>query len=252
MISLILLAILILAVIFSFVVLLLWRNSSKRLSFIICVVIPVLVVAVIISLLVESHVRRNIDVYELTKLIDALEINERGNRLYNSEEEKLAYMDTLRQYTKKIDKIAENDSLISLMIGNNLEIKEKISQTQKVLSNQEKRYSRLNPIDTTFYIITSLERADSLISLIEPDNTTLSVLNIAFIQKKENDPASAAVLMLIKDNKTLFCRFYKPQGKLNSFMFPNLFDEGVVLRLGYLTRNGDNNIFHYVSFTPHE
>ena len=251
MISLVFLIILILTILIAFAVRLSSKSASRRFSLIVCVTLPVLVVAFFVALLFEASFRRAAELHEMDSMLEALKFNMQGNRLYNSEEEKLTYLDSLRIYQSRINAIAKNDSIISLFLGENQEMKERISQTLSTLSNQEKRYTRLNPIDTTEYKLSSSEECATGIRLIEPDNVSLPILNIAYIQADLTSSTRASVLMLVKDENILFCRFFVPRQGVNAFMFPNLFKEGAELRVGYLTSEAGNNIFHYVNYTPY-
>lgn len=228
------------------------KETSKSISKMVCVVLPVVVIAFFIVLLVGNRFRRMADLQELTQLLEALEVNEGGNRMYNSEQERLSYLDTLRQYQSKVSMIAEKDSLISLFIGESSDLRERISHTQQVLSNQEKRYSRLNPLDTTTYVISSSERVDSIIHLITPDNLKLPVLNVAYVLQDMPASTKASALIILNDTDTLFCRYFEAQAGVNAFIFPNMFHQGVELRLGYITSQDGINTFHYVNYIPYE
>lgn len=252
MISLIFLTLLILALLLAFALRLSIKSASKHYSTLICVVVPLLVLSVIIVLIVESSMRRTIENRELKTLLEAVEISKHGNHLYDSESEKHQYMDSLKMLKNKLTVISENDSLLGIFLGEDSEMQNRISRAQTALSNQEKRYSRLNPIDTATYYVAHSVKSDSLIRLIEPDNTELPVLNIAYIPKEQNRSTVASVLMLIKGDSVLFHRNYKSQLGVNAFLFPNLLDEGTELRIGYLTREAGVNTFHYVNYTPNE
>lgn len=251
MISLVFLIILILTIFTAFAVRLSSKSASRRFSLIICVALPVIIVGFFVALLSEASFRRTTELHEIDTMIEALKLNQHGNQLYNSEEEKQTYLDSLRLFQAKIKAIADNDSIISLFLGENQMMKERVFQTLSTLSNQEKRYARLNPIDSTEYNISSSEKCVTGIRLIEPDNVSLPILNIAYIQSNLPPSTLASVLMLVKDDNILFCRFFTPRQGINAFMFPNLFKDGAELRVGYLTSANGNNIFHYVNYTPY-
>lgn len=226
----------------------LFRNQSKRVSRVLSITIPVLVLVFFIAILAENHYHRYAQEKELTSINTALEYTLRP-RLFRTDLERQACIDSLKIYDFQVKDIAEWDSVISLFVGKDSVMRRQIKRTGSVIEKQIKRYSILNKIDTCTYHVEQREPGD--FKMIEPDNTKSPVLNVAFVIKDIPETATVALLSLCKGDTITYQQCYELKNGINAFLFPNKFDEGVELQLGYLTEEDDAHTFHFKRYKPH-
>lgn len=212
------------------------------------ITIPVLVLVFFIAIFVENHYHRNAQEKELTSINTALEYTLRP-RLFGTDLERQACIDSLKIYDLQVKDIAEWDSVISLFVGKDSIMRRQIKRTSSVIEKQIKRYSILNKIDTCTYHVEQRESAD--FKMIEPDNTVSPVLNVAFVINDIPETATVALLSLCKGDTITYQQCYELQNGINAFLFPNKFDEGVELQLGYLTEENNAHTFHFKRYKPH-
>ena len=87
--------------------------------------------------------------------------------------------------------------------------------------------------------------------LLEPDNNELPVLNVAFVINEIPETATLALVTLNKGDSIIYQQSYELQNGINAFLFPNKFNEGVELHIGYITEQDKINTFHYKRYRPH-
>lgn len=225
-----------------------FRNQSKRASYVLSITIPVLVIVFFIAILAENHYHRTAQEKELTSINAALEYTLRP-RLFGTDLERQACIDSLKIYDLQVKDIAEWDSIISLFVGKDSIMRGQIKRTSSVIEKQIKRYSILNKIDTRTYQVVQSKPAD--FRMIEPDNTVLPVLNVAFVIKEIPESATVALLSLCKGDTITYQQCYELQSGINAFLFPNKFNEGVELQVGYLTEENNTHTFHFKRYKPH-
>ena len=247
MISIILLFLLILIVILALVLRITFKNQTKRFSNVLCITIPILVVVFFVAIIAESYYHRMVQEKELSSLNLALKYT-LSPRLFKTDVEKQNCIDSLKNNDLQIYEISEWDSIISIFVGKDKKMSAQIERTDSVIKKQIRRYSILNNLDTCTYSINKKELAD--FKLLEPDNNELQVLNVAFILKEIPETATSALIALNKGDSITYQQFYELKNGINSFLFPNRFNDGVELFVGYITEQDKINIFHYKRYKP--
>lgn len=248
MISIILLILLVFIVFFALVLRVTFKNQTKRVSNVLSITIPVLVVVFFVAIIVENYYHRTVQEKELSSLNMALDYTLRP-RLFNTDLERQACIDSLKEFDLQINEIAEWDSIISLFVGKDKKMSAQIERTNSVIKKQIRRYSMLNKLDTCVHNIERKEQVE--FKLLEPDNNELPVLNVGFVIKEIPETATLALVTLNKGDSITYQQFYELQKGVNAFLFPNLFNDGVELRVGYVTEKDKINTFYYKSYRPH-
>ena len=198
-------------------------------------------------MIVEKHHQRAVQEKELDTMNGALNYTLK-NRLFKSDEERLLCIDSLYQYKEQINDIAQWDSVISVFLGKDSAMICQIDKTESLITKQIKRYSILNDMDSVSCFISSTVPGD--FKLIEPDNTKLPVLNVAFVLSQIPESASLALIMLSSEDSVCYQQSFKLKEGVNAFLFPNMFNKGAELRVGYLTDNKDSKTFHCKIYKP--
>ena len=226
-------------------------HLTKKQDIIICIVLPVLSLSVFISVFAENRRRRNLSDEQLSFILEAIEYNDKGYRLFTTNQERILFIDSLNYYIHVLDTLAYNDSIASIIVGKDQEHSQRIVQAKRLLSLQQKRYSRLNSFADTSYIYREEENSDN-IKLIEPDNFVLPTLNIAFRLRHPEDSIKAVYLEFNRGDSIVYSQTYIPQPKINCFIMPNLFSDTTVLKMGYIAGNNDALTFYRIIYTPYE
>ena len=169
--------------------------------------------------------------------------------MFGTDLERQACLDSLKLYDIQVQNIAVWDSVISLFVGKDSIMRGQIKRTSSVIDKQIKRYSILNKIDTCTFNVVQSQPAD--FKMIEPDNTVLPVLNVAFEIKEIPESATVALVSLCKGDTITYQQCYELQNGINAFLFPNKFNEGVELQVGYLTEENNAHTFHFKRYKPH-
>lgn len=248
MISIILLFLLVLIVILALVLRVTFKNQTKHFSNVLCITIPVLVVVFFVAIIAEKYYHRMVQEKELSSLNMALDYT-LSPRLFKTDIERQNCIDSLMKYDLQINEISEWDSIISLFVGKDKIMSAQIERTNSVIKKQIRRYSILNKIDTCTYSIDKSELAE--FKLLEPDNNELPVLNVAFVIREIPETARLALITLNKGDSISYQQFYELKDGINAFLFPNKFNDGVELHVGYITEQDKENTFHYKRYKPH-
>lgn len=224
------------------------KNHTKRFSNVLCIAIPVLVVVFFVAIIVENYYHRKVQEKELSSLNMALDYT-LSPRLFKTDVERQNYIDSLKKYDSQINEISEWDSLISLFVGKERKMSAQIERTNSVIKKQIRRYSILNKLDTCTYSIDKSEVSD--FKLLEPDNNELPVLNVAFVIREIPPTATVALITLNKGDSITYQQFYELKNGINAFLFPNKFNDGVELHVGYITEQDKVNTYHYKRYKPY-
>lgn len=247
MISIILLILLVFIVFLALVLRVTFKNQTKRASNVLSITIPVLVVVFFVAIIVENYYHRTVQEKELSSLNMALDYT-LSPRLFKTDVERQNCIDSLKKYDLQINEIAEWDSIISLFVGKDKKVSAQIERTNSVIKKQIRRYSMLNKIDTCAHLIERKEQVE--FKLLEPDNNELPVLNVAFVIKEIPETATLALVTLNKGDSITYQQFYELQDGINAFLFPNMFNDGVELHVGYITEQDKVNTFHFKRYRP--
>ncbi len=223
-------------------------NKWQKLT--IGIVIPVMFTFFVLLLFVDTYNHRKKELTQLQLVLTALEKSKNSDRIFDTETDKQLFLDSIRMYKKKIQEYAFNDSIHSFFIGKDEKVQHIIEQTLHTLNNQLQRYSYLNTIcdDTYFY---SEERdASNEIKIIEPENTTLTNLNIAVKLRNNVDVDSIKVMHVSIESEIsgqrniLYCQSFKTKQPISAFIIPNHKDKKAIIKLGYVTEKEGKLIFN--------
>ena len=116
----------------------------------------------------------------MEKLLSVVELSYNSNRVFPSNDEKANCLDSLRQYSKRVSSIAYDDSLISIVAGQDTCIQRRVAQTDNAILQSIKWISRLNNLYDENIGFTQKEVDDVNIKLIGPGSDKTKVVNIAF------------------------------------------------------------------------
>lgn len=248
MISIILLILLVFIVFLTLVLRVTFKNQTKRVSYVLSITIPLLVAVFFVVIIVENYYHRMVQEKELSSFNLALDYTLRP-RLFITDVERQNSIDSLKKYELQINEIAKWDSIISLFVGKDKRMIAQIERTNSVIKKQIRRYLMLNKLDTCSHSIGKKEEVE--LKLLEPDNNELPVLNVAFFIKEIPETATLALVTLNKGDSITYQQFYELQNGINAFLFPNNFNEGEELHIGYITEQDKVNTFHYKRYRPH-
>ena len=248
MISIILFILLVFIVFLAFVLRVTLKDQTKRVSNVLSVTIPVIVLVFFVVIIIENYYHRSVQAKELSSLNLALDYTI-SPRLFNTDIERQNCIDSLKKYDLQINEISVWDSIISLFVGKDMKMSAQIERTNSVIKDQIRRYSMLNKLDTCAHSIEKKELVE--FKLLEPDNNELPVLNVAFVINEIPETATLALVTLNKGDSIIYQQFYELQNGINAFLFPNKFNEGVELHIGYITEQDKINTFHYKRYRPH-
>lgn len=251
MISIFLILLLIVVIFCCFFLKLFIGRLSKKQNVLICIVLPLLSVCLFISIFIENCQRRKVSDDQLSFMLRALEYNEKGYRLFSTNQERLKFMDSLCHYIQALDTLYYNDSITSIIVGRDQEHTQRIVNAKRLLSLQYKRYSRLNMYADTSYKYRIEEKSEN-IKLIEPDNFELPFLNIAYSLKHPEDSIKAVYLEFVSGDTILYSQTYVPQSRINCFIIPNLFGDSTILKMGYLHGEQEDLTYSRIIYSPYE
>ena len=241
MISFFLLLLLSLVLISCLIIKLIKIKLPRKIDIVICVVLPTLTLLMFIAMFIECNIRRNKDIKVLNELITIVEKTHNYNRVFVSNEEKKLYTDSLLYYKEQLNKIAAQDSLITIISGNSPNIKANINQAKEVIDAQLKHIIRLNNfIDTPFHI--DSKQIVNNIHLQEPYTKNLQKLNFIFSCKNTPNTVVAIQATVIIEDTIVYSQQYE-YNRINSITIPHVPEAKERVELGYITF--ENNKYNY-------
>ena len=156
--------------------------------------------------------------------------------LFYTDSEKLTYLDSLKYYDSVLDLFSE--------VSSSDLIRDEISRTKKLISNQTLRVSRLNDFLVDSVEFSNKYEIEEDIHYQEPYTKDLSTLNFIFTCKQENLSDILAIqVFLYRDDSVVYSKQYKPK-KINSIVVPHISNSNEVIELGYIKKD----TFNYIKY----
>ncbi len=184
-----------------------------------------------IGLFGESYRQRRNELKVLNILCDAVALNQNANRVYYSEGEKQAFLDSLYDMYDEVERISSIDSLYAVFIGRNDELIERVEIAKKILNNQIKRYAYLNVIIDNVVLTGESVDGNSFVKIIGPDTYNLPVLNVGvrfYNIPNESQFEKISVRLVNEKNSILFQQLYAYKSPISTFMIPNNPDAEII------------------------
>lgn len=220
-------------------------NISRRYNILICIVVPMMIVVFFLCILGGSYARRLHDVHILEHLLSSVKISIYGNRVFVTESERLAYIDSLNHKIKEVKEIEEYDKMISFILGRNQDVSIRISELQRILEEQHRRCNRLNVIlQNDIKYENEMCRPEFFI-VYSQKCKSLPIQNIAFKLTEDLDSIQVVMIKIYQANRLYFVQTYQYKHKLNSFVLPNISSDSLYLKIGVVTKVNGKNVWIY-------
>lgn len=221
------------------------RNISRRYNILICIVVPMMIAVVFLCIFGGSYARRLHDIHILEHLLSSVKISIYGNRVFATESERLAYIDSLNHKIREVKEIEKYDKMISFILGRNQDLSIRISELQRILEAQHRRCNRLNVIlQNDIKYENEFCRPEYFIVYTQKYKT-LPIRNIAFKLTDELDSIQAVMIQIYQANRLLFVQTYQYKQKLNSFVLPNNSSDSLYIKIGVVTKEKGKNVWIY-------
>lgn len=248
MISFIFAVILSVALLVAFLIRLFCTNESKKDISMSLLVLTVLTLGLFCLSFLESSLRRRIDIRNLNHLIESIQYNIKCNRVFDSNDDKRRCLDSLISCQERVKTIAFDDTVMSIILGPNQNMRSRISMCENALSQQILRVSRLND-----YIEGSIEYENRIednftIHLIPPITDSLAILNIAFNSSMDPDLVRASYVEVIRNDEVVYSAGFHYRLGLNCFVTPHILGDNECVRLGIITEEHGNNILRFSQY----
>lgn len=219
---------------------------SRQANIIICIVLPLLAIIMFLSMLFECYMRRNSDIKQLDEITSVVSKIKGYNRVFSSNGEKEACIDSLKYLQEKLEGIVIQDSLISIIYGESQDMKNRISKTSNLVVSQKKRLERLNDYLLDTVIVNRRIRTDN-IHIHDLFSTKLRILNVIFSCHNNEDSIIAAQVTIYKNDTIAYQKQYKYK-RVNSISIPNEPNTEVTIEVGYITKKNSENILNYCRY----
>lgn len=224
------------------------RKFSKSWDIAICLVVPILCILMFVSMMVETSIRRSANMKELDAIISVVEYSLNSDRVFRTNEEKARCLDSLNVYMERVNDIAFNDSLISVVSGKDTCMQKRIAKSNNAVAQSIKWIRRLNDFCQDKIYYDCKEKDKGTIKLIGPGSGETSVLNMAFrlVEKPENIVCAFAQVICAED--TLYSQAFRLNNPTNCFNIPYSHKDGEEIELGYITQDNGTMIFKYITY----
>lgn len=179
--------------------------------------------------------------------MSVVELSLNSNRVFTSNGEKANCLDSLRQYSERVCSIAYDDSLISLVAGQDTCIQRRVAQTDNAISQSIKWISRLNDLCDENIGFTQKEVDDVNIKLIGPGSDKTKIVNIAFKFINPQEHVICAYVQVITPVGKTYSQAFEFNTNTNCFNIPTT-GENDVIELGYICQFNDLRIFKYITY----
>ena len=222
-------------------------HLSRSWDIAICIVIPIVCLLTFLAIVVETSIRRNTNARELEKLLSVVELSLNSDRVFTSNCEKKQCLDSLRQYSERVISIAYDDSLISIVTGQDTCMQRRIVRTGNAVSQSIKWISRLNNICDENIEFTQKEVDDLNIKLIGPGSNKTKVINIAFQIINPQEHAICAYVQVVTPEGKQYSQAFELNSNTNCFNIPTA-GENDKIELGYICQFNNLKIFKYITY----
>lgn len=216
---------------------------SRYQNIIICIVLPLLTISMFLAMLIECNYRRNTDIRTLDKITDIVTKTLTYNKVFKSNKEKEQSLEILSQYKERIDEIAFQDTLITIICGRSDNTTKRILQAKHAVSSQMIRIERLNDYLETQYHIDSIKLSNN-IHIQEPKLSKSNALNLVFSFPNIKDSILATMIMVSTNDSVIFNKQYKYK-RINSITIPHIPNNKEMIKVGYVTIQNNKYFYNY-------
>ena len=249
MIGLLLTILLIALVLLSLVIKIIKPNIRRKWDIVICVIIPILCIIMFIAFFFETSYKRRVETHELEVMLASLNYDTQDYGYLESNEAKTIYRDSLQTYLCRIDEIATEDSLLTIFVGADTDMKERISKCKKALNEKTKWIDRLNDLSDKEYSYFRSEFSPNDIELVGCTSNGKQMMNMAIKIKPSHSEIICVLLEVQRDDKQLFSQSYTIKDGINCFVIPFDSKNDNVVRLGYIS---EDKIFKYINYASEQ
>ena len=221
------------------------RNISRRYNILICIVVPMMIAVFFLCILGGSYARRLHDVHILEHLLSSVKISIYGNRVFATESERLAYIDSLNHKIDEVKEIEEYDKMISFILGRNQDLSIRINELQRILEEQRRRCNRLNVILQNDIKYKKEMCRPQYFIVYSQKCKSLPIQNIAFKLTDDLDSIQAVIIQVFQANRLNFVQTYQYKHKMNSFVLPNISSDSLYIKIGVVTKENGKNVWIY-------
>ena len=219
---------------------------SRKVDLIVCVISPLLTLAALVSMQIECGIRRRNDVDTLKELVTIAKNTLNYNRVFVSNEEKEQCIDSLLYFSEQLDKMAHQDSLITIICGESWEVKKRINEAKEVVAAQLKRINRLNDYLDTPIDVDTKRQVDN-IHLLEPFPKELPTLNLIFSCRNIPDSVIAIQVSVTRSDTVVYSQQYS-YSRVNSVTIPHVPNSIEQVEIGYITLKDSTNNYNYMIY----
>ena len=216
---------------------------SRQANSVSCIVLPILAIIVFLSMLCECYMRRKSDIKQLDEMTSIVSQIIGYNRVFSSNGEKEACIDSLKYLQGKLEGIVIQDSLISIIYGESQDMKNRITMTSNLVASQRKRLERLNDYLPDTVIVNQRIRTNN-IHVHNPFSTKLRTQNVIF-SCHNNADSIIAVQVTIYRKKTISYQKQYEYKRVNSISIPNAPNTKETIEVGFITKKDSENILNY-------
>lgn len=217
--------------------------TNKTIRKVIYIAIPTLCLIVIGFAIFRTNFRRKATTRELNELIHIVEYSIDSNKAFESNEQKNDCLDSLDVYLKRLNSIAYEDTLNSLISGKDEKILQNIAQTRNILEQQIKRIKRINDYADEEVSYNNRILDTATISIIEPITDKLLTTNIAYKYSGAATNIRYAYIEVLYNDSITYKKTYLFNKKLNCFVVPNDTNRKEIINIGYIADDNNNFIF---------
>lgn len=221
---------------------------NKSANRFICLILPVLCIAMFIALMFESSFKRKAQLRELDSMISIVRNGINSNRVFESDEAKLRCLDSLLWQKQALSKIAFEDSLVSIITSHDTLIENRIRQADNAITQQIKRIERLNDFYNNEVKIQTAVLDQGTIKLIEPVTNKLTTWNFAFKCNRSVENIVCAYVQIMSKDSIIYQKAFVYNEKINCFVVPHKPESDEIIRAGYIIKNNNINEFRYTTY----
>ena len=219
---------------------------SRRADIVVCVVSPLLALVSLVSMQIECSIRRKNDINTLEELVDIAKNTLSYNRVFRSNEEKKLCIDSLLLFNEQLDEIAHQDSLITIICGESLDVKTRIFEAREMVAAQLKRINRLNDFLDAPISIDSKRQVNN-IHLQESFTKELPTMNLIFSCRNIPDSVVALQVTVMRFDTIVYSQQYS-YNRVNSVTIPHDPNSMEKVEIGYITLKDSINNYNYMIY----
>lgn len=225
------------------------KNIAPQHKRVLTLYVPLGCLFLMVCWFVANSTKRTIASHELDRMIRIVQLDQSFCRFYATNKDKYSCLDSLKILRVSLDSIIHENETISFVLGENVDISQKIKQLDNALCQQEKRLNRINDfIEDSVYLYNWSNLLSDELYIVPPITHALPYLDIAFLYKDVDLTGIVCThVEMMKDDSIVYAANYVSNDTLNCYVIPNFMDSSMRIRLGFVT-NGDERIFKYKEY----